>query len=531
VTSSAPRPEPRRPSRTRRRWFRSRHEVLWLFLLAAAVRAAAAWLAPTINNDGISFLRTAASIRREGAAAFFATPDHPLGPWLASLVPPSVDLELAATALCVFAGAIAIWPLHWIARQAAGRHAATCACILYAALPKAIGVAATPLTTAVLLPLFLSGLALALAAGTPSSKRRRTARLVGAGLMCGLAYLCRPEGLVAAFGAVLAALLLVRRGRRLRSAALVTTAFLVVAAPYAAGLSRFAGRLSLSPKKDVAVFVGATDRPKSTTGEPPRAVPVDDAVRGTASAIEGAATVPVFLLLLVGVFSPLRWTRRRTAVPRLLLLGLAALSFGLVVRLWTGWDYGNAKHVLPGVCLLLPFAGEGFLFLGGFISRMVARRRLAVVLTSFLAIPLAVKALLRPEGETSEGARRLGEAIAAADPEERVVIASFKDALVAYYAGRALRGDGAAARDVPLWGSFRDLLERGDDERRRADLAMRLRTEGARWLVLDLFEHGRSETAAGFPQRDLAKRLMDDGVLGGAVVSPGGSLVAFPVRR
>jgi hypothetical protein len=526
------RPRPRATSR----WLSARAEIAWLFALALVVRAAAAWSSPAILNDGATLLRAAERFEREGLWAAFAVTDHPLTPWLVSLAPAGMDPEFVATALCVLAGAVAVWPLHVVARRACGRHAATAAGIVYAALPRAVGVASTPLSSAVLLPLFLCGISLALTAGAPAAARpwigrrglsRRMARLVGAGLACGVAYLARPEGLVAAAAAVFAAFAFARRGKRLASAAVVVLAFVVVAAPYAAALSDQRGRFALSPKKDVARFVGAADTP-SLDGEP------TTPAGAVAAAIDGALTTPVFLLVVVGAFAPGRWRRRRAVGPRLLYLGVAATFVALVARLQAGWGYGGARHVLPGAILLLPFAGEGFVTVGGFISRVVARRRLAVVLASFTAIPLAVKAVMRPEGESQIDARRLGERlaeIAKAEGSTRLVVATFREPLVAYYADRARRADGGAARDVPLWGAYRLLLERSDAEGGRAELAATLRREGAQWFVVDMFR--RTKTPGGqeeVPGAALAQRLVEDGVLGVPVVSAGSALTAFPVK-
>jgi len=549
-------------ARATSRWLRPNVEVAWFVVVALAVRAAAAWTSPAILNDGATLLRSAERLRAEGLATAVSLPDHPLTPWLVSLAPAGVDPQTAATVLCVLAGALAVWPLHVLARVACGRHAAAAACIVYVALPKAVGVTSTPLTSALLLPLFLAGVSLAVVAGAPSPRRtwdlgsrvsrsrrlrrrlrrarlrlwrrvrrwsdglRRPARLVGAGLACGLAYLARPEGLVAGAAAVLAALWFARRGRRLASAAVVAAVFVVVAAPYAVALTRHEGRFAVSPKKDVARFVGAAETPG-----PPR--DAGTTVRETTGALDGALTTPAFILVLAGVFLPTRWRRGRSIRPRLFLLALAAAFVGLTARLQAGWGYGGARHVLPGALLLLPFVGEGFLLVAGFISRVVARRRLAVVLAAFLSIPLAVRSVLRPEGENQVDARRLGERLAEIAKEGgagRVVVATFREPLVAYYADCARRVDGAGARDVPLWGAFHALLERSDAEGRRAELAQTLRREGAQWLVVDMFRRspgpGADKEASG---ASLAQRLVEDGVLGTPVVSAGSALTAFPV--
>jgi hypothetical protein len=530
--TDAPVPPPEAPpapegGRARLRWFRARSEVIWLVLVALAVRAAAAWASPAILNDSVSLLGSAERIGKGGLEAWAQGPDHPLLPWLISLFAGTWDEETVATSICVFSGALAVWPLHVLARHASGRHAATAACIVYAALPKAVGVSSVPLTSAAFLPLFLSGLSLVLTASVPSSKRRRLFRLLGAGLLCALAYLCRPEGLVAAGGAALGALLFVPRGRKFAGAGIVALAFVLVAAPYAVALSRDAGHLTLSPKKDVVRFVGAADAPLESNI-------TREAAQDAASALEGALTAPLLLLVLVGVFLPGRWRNPRSRRTRLFVLLTAAVVIALVIRLQLGWGYGGARHLLPAAVLLLPFAGEGFLFLGAFLSRTIARRRLAVVLAAFLAVPYAVKCVLRPEGEEQSDARALGERLAAQARDAHatnVVVATFREPLVAYYARRSLRDVGGEARDVRLWGRFGPLYTNVDSSQDRAALAAALRADGAQWLVLDLFRTATSASGATIvPGRMLAERLASDGVIGTPVVSAGSPLTAFPVR-
>ncbi len=521
----------RRAARVGRRWLAARHELTWLVLLAFLVRAIAAVANPTIVNDSVRVLASAAAVRDGGLGAATGLPEHPLLPvliaWVTRLA--GDPMETVATAICVIAGSLAVWPLHVLSRRACGRHAATGACVLYAALPKAVGVSTVPLTSALLLPLFLGALALVAAAGAPAPTWRRNVRLVGAGVLGGLAYLARPEGLVAAVAAVLAASTQGRPRRRLAAGAMVAGAFVAVSLPYVIALSSDAGRLVLSPKKDVAVFADL-GRPATVPGADPASFAT--ALRETGSAIEGALTVPGLLLLALGAFPVVRWRHRHSRHPRVVLLATAAVLVAMVVRLAMGWGYASSRHVLPAAVVLLPFCGEGLLFLAGFLRRVSSRRRLVLALASCAAIPLAVRSVLRPEGERHVSERALGEAIAAQHPDGALTIASFARPLVAYYAGRDLAARGMSARDVGLWGRFRPLLaaEVGLEGRRR-ELAAHLRTKGAQWLVLDLFETG--ETREGElvrPERVLAEHLTRDGVLGTPVVSPGTELVAFPVR-
>ena len=160
------------------------------------------------------------------------------------------------------------------------------------------------------------------------------------------------------------------------------------------------------------------------------------------------------------------------------------------------------------------------------------------MLAAFVAIPCAAKAILRPEGADQADARALGEAIAAGAKsagQTSVVVASFREPLVAYYADRALRPNGGSATDVRLWGPYRALLaaETDDAEQSRlsAELATTVRSQRAQWLVIDLFRsvttQSGQEVVTG---RLLAERLVRDGVLTVPVTAAGSQLAAFPVK-
>jgi hypothetical protein len=298
--------------------------------------------------------------------------------------------------------------------------------------------------------------------------------------------------------------------------------FLLVALPWIAALSADRGMLALSPKKDVGRFLGVTDAPKDSGAAA--------AIAGGARAMWGALG-PVLLVVVAGALPHGRWGPRHRRV-RLLLLLTAAALFVLVVRLHDGWGYSGGRHALAASCLLLPFAGEGAMTLVGFISRTGRRRAAAILLTMLAAIPLAVYAILRPAGEGGENERHLGRAIAlaSADAGDEVVIASFSETLVAYYADRELRP--RRARNVRLLRDHAKLLRVSADLADARDaLAKALRDSGARWLVLDLYSKTRERD--GDPPRaagsDLAKRLLEDGVIGTPVVASGSELAAFPV--
>jgi len=520
------------------RWMRSRTEWRWLIVLCMAVRLAAMLSSPAIEKDSVSLLRAAARVRVDGWSVLLDIPHHPLPVAVFSLAGRLFDPLISASVLCAIGSAVAVWPLHALARRACGRHAALATCLLYAALPMAVAIGAVPLAGGVALP-FLLG-ALALTAGARDASRGATIRrLIGAGVCAGLAYLSRPEALVA-FPAALAAATLDGRSGRWKRAGLVAAGFVLLAAPYVIGLSQARGRFSLSPKKDVARFIGVEEPIRTATQGASIAIPEapapDDSggfvrmVRGTAGALESALTVPLALLVLLGAVPPRRWRRRRSRRPRLLLGGAALILIALVARLHSGWGYGGGRHAIAAAVLLLPFAGEGLAVLGSVLPRVTTRRRFLIVTSVLLAIPLGSRAILRPPGVGGVGARRLGEALAEqvereSGPGRRITVASAAEPLVAFYADRVLAQHGGGAQDVPLWGRFlRPLALGAPIDEVCAAVAAETRRTGAEWLVLDVMDGGAADI-------ELLRALRARGTVSEKTIAAGSKLAAIAVTR
>jgi hypothetical protein len=431
-----------------------------------------------------------------------------------------------------------VWPLHALARRACGRHAALATCVLYAVLPKAVAVGAVPLAEGIALPFLLGALALA-AAARDASPSRTARRLVGAGLLAGGAYLCRPEALMA-FPAALAAAALDGRPGRWRRAALVSVGFVLLAVPYTAALSNARGRLTITPKKDIVRFIGAAEPVRHAADGPVVPVPdsavtapetgVGSVVAGTASALESALTLPVVLLVLLGAVPPRRWRRKRSRRPRLLLGGTALILIALVARLHAGWGYGGGRHALAAAVLLLPFAGEGLAVLGSVLPRVTSRRRFLFVTSTLLAMPLATRAILRPPGAGGVAARSLGERLGAEverreGPGAKLRIASSAEPLVAFYADRVLRPGGGEARDLPLWGRFLRPLAQGADPSAVADaVSAELVRSDVDWVVLDVVDHDEADIA-------LLELLRERDVVTESTIAAGSKLAAIEVRR
>jgi dolichyl-phosphate-mannose-protein mannosyltransferase len=521
-----------RGARFAARWVRPGTEVVLLFLLALGVRLLAWALRPAILADSLGLLRAGEDLATNGLPALFRTTHHPFPVLLVAAIPRWADAERWASIGAAVCGAVAVFPVHVVARSAAGRHAATVAVLLYAVLPKFVSIASVPMAEAALLPLFAGALSLAFSSVTARTPRTRLLRAALAGVCAGFAYLSRPEGLVAGILAVAALVIRGRTGERGRSAFLATCAFLFVALPWVAALSDHGGELELSPKKDLSAFVGLEDAPREAANEADAA----ERVRNLASALWGAMG-PALVLVLAGVLPWRRWRRHRSARTRWLLLAGAGFLCAVLLRLSWGWDYAAGRQALAAATLLLPFAGEGLYVLVTFLSRAVRRRRAALFLTMLLAVPLGVLAILRPDGESGGRARILGEQIAAAERERRgtgdVVIATFKEPLVAYYADRALREAGLPrrARDLPLFRRHRSLLEvSADAEGRRAALRETLSQGGAGWIVLSFWDRVSDQGGTRSPGEDLARLLAEDGVVGKPVIGSS-ELVAFPLTR
>lgn len=531
-------------------------EVVWLMLLALAIRLLAWRLRATVLPDSVGLLGAAEDFQRDGLGALLRTSHHPLAVIAASLVPRGGDPETWTSIGAAVLGTLAIPGLHVVARSAAGRHAATVACLLYAVLPKFVSVSSVPLGEPLLFPLLTSSLAWALVSSSGRTPARRVLRAAWAGALGGLAYLARPEGLVVG---VLAAIACYHRGRRTdrrRTGLVAAAAFFLVVAPWIVAMSADRGSLVLSPKKDVAQFAGVDDAPKDApsddgatepVGDPSLRAPPDgerDATAATAAGVRELAAAmwdalgPAIVLAAAGALPWRRWRRRRSARSRAILLLGAAFLCAVIVRLASGWGYAGGRHALSAGLLLLPFAGEGLFVLVGFLSRAVRRRRAALFLTMLIAIPLAVVGILRPDGESGERERILGELIAreaiasgpGSTPDGEVRIATFGEPLVAYYADRVLREHGRRARNLRLFRKHGRLLTvSADMAGQRAVLVDALRSEGASWLVVRLWRTREDNGVTRNPGEELVTSLLADGAIATPVIGSS-ELAAFPVH-
>jgi 4-amino-4-deoxy-L-arabinose transferase-like glycosyltransferase len=238
-----------------------RRTLLLLLLAALAVRLV--WWAlyiDIIENEGVEYARLAWNwFHGRGYVSIFGgnhilfPPLYPLLIGLTALVAGSE--ESAARLVSVVAGVAMVGAVYGLARRTFNDRVAVLAGGLAALHPLLAGLAASTYSEA----LYLSFYAHAALAAVRAFRERSARWAAACGLLAGLAYLTRPEGvfLALAFGPLLlAAGLLARHGWRtsLLHASLVGLLLLLVSAPYAWYLSRIAGGFRWEGKSAINGF-------------------------------------------------------------------------------------------------------------------------------------------------------------------------------------------------------------------------------------------------------------------------------------
>jgi hypothetical protein len=358
---------------------------LALTVLALLVRVGAALLLPQIPRDAVTFVRLAALFHDGRGGEALAHWQHPLFPWLVSLLLRGDGL-VAGTALAAVAGALVTLPLHALARRALGERAAHAAAFLHAILPFPVRFAAAPLSEGLFGLCAVSAAALALGPGRLAAG--------AAGLAAGLAYLTRPEGALLAAGLAPAPLLAREGGARALRVGLFAAAFAVAAAPYAVTLSRAEGTLTLTRKKSVAAMAALEEGPAGGGAAPLLLVQR----LGEALHPLGAA------FFVLGLLAARPRRAALALVPPLVLWAL------VLARLPASHGYLGRRHVYGLALLLLPWAGAGLAFLTDVLRRRLPR---AAALPALVALVVLVPDALRPRGARVPDEREAGRWILA----------------------------------------------------------------------------------------------------------------------
>ena len=475
--------------------------LLLLLVVAAAVRVVAWQRTAVLFNDGPIFLAMAEAIGEGRWDAVRAHPFHPLYPALVALSSPVFDsLEAAAVSVSILGGLLMVVGVFAFARAAFDSTVAWLSAWTVALHPWAVDFSSDVMSDGLYGGLFLVGVALVF-----RLLQRPTPRLgIAVGLVTGLAYLVRPEG-IGLMGVAL--VLLIARGlrepgclRRARASAValgLTTA--IVMSPLLVPLVYETGELRLTRKKSVAglasgesgLRLAAPATNARLEGQSLAPIPLprsaervggsgarrpERSLRGVAEAFSRAVRTSLASLRYeVAIFAGLGlWTlRRRWRWEReSLVLLLALLYTSVLILLVWGAGYVARRHALAALLPLVAYAalgwraGHGWLvgrLLGGVperVERGNATRAVCLGLALVLCLVWGGRDL-RERRAGRVAVRAAAEWLAEQDLEGGVAAQKLR---IAYY---------AQAPFVPL-PSGRD-----------ASLESALRAAGARWVVID----------------------------------------------
>ena len=474
----------------------SRGKRVWvpaaLFGFALALRAAAALQTATIFNDGPSFLRVADLFHRGEWSAALSHHYHPLYPFLVSLVAwLTGGLESAGVVVSVVGGALGVLALHAFLCRAFDARVAWVGGVLFALHPYAVTFSADVQSEGLYFTLFL----VTLAGLWRALMERSPAWAALSGVLAGVAYWTRPEGLgLAAAGIAFAALLLFQGRWTVPFFARWGTALAlgaaVVAAPYVIHLHDLTGEWMLTQKKSIGDLTqpaapygspdeGVPDRQRWVPLSMPRPAPrqagilparIDFEPRSVAAGVElllvsASALSPVVVLLLgIGSFT-LRGRPGERGMFLLLIIGLyGVVLYGLTLNV----GYLNRRHVLAPLLPLLGYAAIAVPIVGRGLLRAVRlgvdtqRTRSPVWVGLALVAALTLPKTLALHREERIATRRAAEWLAGrGDLSGPVASEKYR---TAYYAREAFihLSRGGSGADVD-----------------------RLRREGARFLVID----------------------------------------------
>ncbi len=287
---------------------------------------------------------------------------------------PVISLR-AAQAVNAVAGTLLVVPLYLLFRMLVGRGGAFAATVLFAVLPVPARVTSDGLSEGLYLLTAIS----ALAAATWSVRRPTIGRFLLTGLLTGLTYLVRPEGLMIGVGAAVVAAVATRRLGLRRVAGMVlglATGCVLVAGPYMAMI----GKLTNKPTGRYLTVPWDDQLPPLWKGQP--------------AASKGAVTRP----LLAEWWNPAdnagdnRWVWAVQSVAKECLkslhygVGILAVIGGVVAA-------GRIRRGDPGMGLLVCLAGWNLILLLYLAYRIGYVSERHTVLLNALGCLLAVMAL------------------------------------------------------------------------------------------------------------------------------------------
>ncbi len=440
-----------------------------LLALAAAIRGISWVRTAVVFDDGPLFIYIAEAMRDGHWLSVLQHSYHPLYSmtiWWGGAT--GLDLETVAGGLSVAFGVLGVGLLYGFLRDTFEPRVAWLGAALLAVHPRAVAFTSDVQSDGLYMALFVG----AMWAVWRSLVHRRLGTAAFAGLLVGLAYLTRPEGLGLALIAGLVAVDLCIRGswelrRGIAFGVILGLGFVVVAFPYVIGLKEANGQWQLTQKKSISEMVllakpgGKIDRqgrpgrqvpwaePVLPGPSPPRVADQRQAVTGpmrfldavhiTAAGIASALRYDVLLLVVLGV-----WACRGRPGMRGIFLGTIFLLYAAVLfALAANANYVSRRHGLVLMLPLLGYAGIGLEVLGRGIlllwrrasgwGSVKDRQPLAAVLALLLVAIFWLPNSLEPRRADRRAMRQAAEWLGAHDPDPGVVAA--RRVRIAYYAG------------------------------------------------------------------------------------------------
>lgn len=521
-----------------------------LLVVAALVRAIAWSRTAVLFNDGPIFLALADALRAGRFADVLAHPQHPLYPaWIALLGLLSLPAESAAVGVSIAGGLLAVAAIFWMAWSRFGREVAWISAWVVALHPYVVDFSSDVMSDGLYAGLHLAGFALLVDLLERPGRRRA----IAFGLVVGLAFWTRPEGL--ALGVVALVCTAGRawtsrahRARLLRCAAVFVAAGAVLVVALLFAETRGAEELAWSQKKSVAQLARggpsaeelALDRQaRRGTRVDPRTLPLPEgSIRADGPGIERPERSLAGLFEAVGrvlrtSLSAFRYELLVFAALSLLAVGSRGLSerrafegvlavsllvhTGLLVLLVWGAGYVSRRHALAAWLPLCVLCAVGWTVLMGKLQARVdarghagaSREGGASAWTRRLSIPVLIGFLLLSWGPRDLRARREDRALERVAAEwlktsrQPVGPVAAQKMRTAYYAG---------ARFVPIPDGADLQIER------------QIRRRGARWVIIDaakLADHrGLAEGIGGWLDPVHVERAAGQEILVLEVIQP-----------
>ncbi len=450
--------------------------------LAGALRVISWNRTAALFNDGPLYLGISRLMGAGDWSGALAHDYHPLYPFLTLLANFAAgDWERAAVAVSILSGSASVVLLYALVRPYLGPRVAALAGLVLAMHPHAVDFSADVQSEGLYLALFLG----ALLAISRSLDPPRPALAAWGGVLCGLAYLTRPEGIgVLGVAGALGAWRVLRGrlplGRAVVWGAAVLAGVLLFVTPYMTAMRVETGSWVLSQKKSAVGIatmgriegrIRAGDESWGAQRQAPR-TSVDRMVDLGDTIVSGARYEVLVLMVLGWVVARRRRLAGSGDYGELVALSLM-LYFVAILGLVFSAGYVSRRHILPPVIIgfgfvgyAIPIFGRGLLEVGRRIlapnSPWAPTAGVALALGLSIVVALAVPKAIRPSRTNSLAERRAAEWLRGSSLSPGAV-AAVKHR-VAYYAGASF---------VPL----RAIPEK--------EVTEYLRARGARYVVVD----------------------------------------------